>query len=145
LIASSRAIERVMWQVTNWALTHYTMIDVHDYTGLLRLTGDYAVWEMRLHQGDWLANRTLAELELPREGVLVLGIERHNGAYVGAPRGNDKVEAGDSLILYGRQETLSDLCSRRAGLEGNMHHVMAVTRQLDVVEREEEREHITEP
>jgi hypothetical protein len=145
LIASSKLIEQVMWRVTRWALDHYTRIDIHDYTGLLRLAHAYAVWEMKVHEGDWLANRSLAELELPREGILVLGIERAGGSYVGAPRGNAQVEAGDSLILYGRQETLSDLYSRRAGMLGNMHHVIAVTRQLDVLDEEKELDHNTEP
>ena len=43
---------------------------------------------------------------------------------------------GDTLILYGRQETIRDLDTRRAGIEGNMHHVMAVTRQIDVLDEE---------
>ena len=41
------------------------------------------------------------------------------------------------LILYGRQEALMELETRRADVQGNMQHVMAVTKQLDVLEEQE--------
>lgn len=136
LIARSRHVERLMWLIDTWALKRWWRIDVHDYTRLLRLARDFVVLEMQVHEDDWLAGRSLAELQLANEGVLVLGIERSDGSYQGAPRGRSRVEAGDCLILYGLQETLLDLDERRADLVGNMHHVMAVTRQMEMLEKE---------
>lgn len=136
LIARSRHIERLMWFIDTWAIKRWWRIDVHDYTKLLRLAHNYVVMELTVHKDDWLAGRTLLELQLASEGVLVLGIERPDGAYLGAPRGKSRVEAGDCLILYGRQETLIDLADRQADMIGNLHHVMAVTRQLNVLESE---------
>ena len=137
IVASSQFVERVMRRFHVWAIRYWTHLDVHDYTGLLRITRDYRVSEMRVRHGYWLQGKSLAELELPREGIIVLGIERDTGGYIGTPRGDTVVVAGDSLIVYGRQESLLDLDHRRAGLVGNMHHVMAVTRQIDVVEQED--------
>lgn len=137
LIASSRSLERVMWNVNTWALQRWTHIQLHDYTRLLRLSRNYVVSELQVRQEDWLAGRTLAECQLTREGVLVLGIERPDGAYVGAPGAESRIEAGDCLIVYGRQETLVDLDNRSADFIGNLHHVMAVTRQIDVLEEEQ--------
>ncbi len=37
--------------------------------------------------GDWLADKTFAELTLRSEGALVPGIERTDPSSVGAPRG----------------------------------------------------------
>ena len=85
-------------------------------------------------------SRDLAKLQLASEGVLVLGVERADGRYVGAPRGKTRVEVGDGLILYGRRSTLMDLDSRQTGLEGNLHHVISVTEQFDRLEVEEESE-----
>ena len=51
---------------------------------------------------DWLANKQLQETHLRDEGVLVLGIIRANGNYVGAPKGFTEISPGDLLILYGR-------------------------------------------
>ena len=138
IVASSALVERIMRQSHVWALKRWTHLDVRDYTGLLRVATDYTVSELRVRHGDWLEGRSLAELELPREGIIVLGIERDAGSYVGTPRGDTTVATGDSLILYGRQDSLLDLDTRRAGMLGNMHHVMAVTRQIDVEEQQED-------
>jgi Trk-type K+ transport system membrane component len=75
-LAASPLLERATWNLVSWAVKRWTRLEVHDFTGLLRVTGDYAVWELQVHAGDWLADRALSDLELPREGVLVLGIER---------------------------------------------------------------------
>ena len=125
-----------MWRVNTWTLKRWTRIELQDYTKLLRLARDYVVSEVDVHQEDWLAGKTLAESQLAREGVLVLGIERHDGKYVGAPQGGTRVEAGDTLIVYGGQDTLQDLTRRRDDMLGNLHHVMAVTRQLNLIEEE---------
>ncbi len=138
IVASSKQIERVMWRINRWALSRWTQIEVRDYTGLLRVSQDYTVSELQVHPGDWLSGHSLADLQLASEGVLVLGIQRAGGNYVGAPRGQTRVEPDDRLVIYGRQATLLDLDSRQEGLEGNMHHVISVTEQIDVAEAEGE-------
>lgn len=50
---------------------------------------------------DWLANKTLAELPLRDEGILVLGVGRPNGPFLGAPDRETKLLPGDSMIIYG--------------------------------------------
>ncbi len=137
-LASSRHVEQLVWRLNTWTLRRLTHIDVHDYTKLLRFRQNYIICELHVHEDNWLAERTLAELDLAREGVLVLGIERRDGSYVGAPRGVTRIESGDTLILYGRQETVLDLDTRRADIVGNLHHVMAVTKQLDVLENQQQ-------
>jgi hypothetical protein len=149
-VATSKIVERGMWSLNSWAVRRWTHIDVMDYMGLLRVTRDYAVCELQVHPGDWVADKTLIDLQLPREGVIILGIEREDGHYIGAPRGTSKIEPGDTLLLYGRQETLQDLDTRRDDIEGNMQHVIAVTRQIDILDEEiaedpvEEEEHENE-
>lgn len=133
-LANSRWLERISWKAGRWALQRWGHLEVRDYTNLLHLSRNYRVCELRVQPHDWLADRCLVDLQLANEGVLVLGIERRDGSYVGAPRGQTRVEVGDMLILYGRGDALSDLDKRQAGMEGNMHHVIAVTKQQDIVE-----------
>ena len=122
IAANSRYIEQVTWRLNEWALTRFGQISVHDYTQLLRLSHRFVVWEMNVHADHWLAGRTLAESALAREGILILGIERADGEYLGAPRGQTRIEPNDHLILYGQQDALGKLdvrkvvwrkCSRR--------------------------------
>ena len=137
VLASSQAVEKMLWRVNTWALQHWAGLEIHDYTSLLRFSHDYTVYEVVVGGEDWLVGKTLAESQLGSEGVLVLGIERQDGKYIGAPRGASCIEPGDTLILYGIQKVILDLTERRSDMIGNLHHVMAVIRQLDVLEAEQ--------
>ena len=140
IFSSSSQVDQVMWRINSWALRRFADLEIQDYTRLLRLARNYVIWELTVHPDHWLTGRTLLESQLASEGILVLGIERADGKYIGAPRGKSRIEAGDQLILYGRQETLTDLDKRHIGIVGNLHHVMAVTRQIDVLENEKKIE-----
>ncbi len=140
LIATSSQVERLMWRCNSWALRRFGGIHVHDYTRLLRIAHNYVVSELQIGEGDWLAGRTLEQSRLANEGVLVLGIEKLNGDYLGTPRGQTRLEVDDCLILYGQQESLLDLRARRAGVDGNVKHMLAITRQMDVAEEESRSE-----
>ena len=67
----------------------------------------------------------------------MLGLTRAGGSYLGTPLGGTRIEAGDSLLLYGLQEHLDDLDRRPAGPEGDRLHRVAVERQLELARREE--------
>lgn len=137
ILAQSRYIDRWMSRLIAWALKNWTTLEVRDYAGLLHLGGDYAVSELFVEEEDWLANRQLAELRLNQEGVLVLGISRRDGKYVGAPRGKTRIKPYDTLLIYGRGKVLEDLDQRRAGSEGSMKHIQSVAEQM-TVERTEQ-------
>lgn len=138
LLSRSRFVGEVLWQVNTWYVRHYTHIELHDYMRLLRLAHDYVVSEILIHSTDWLAGKTLAEAALASEGVLVLGIEREDGTYIGAPRGVSRIEPRDTLIIYSTQEQTLSLVDRRAGMLGNLDHVMAVTKHLNILDDEED-------
>ncbi|HMB55346.1 MAG TPA: TrkA C-terminal domain-containing protein [Thermoanaerobaculia bacterium] len=137
--ARSRPVERAVDRLIRSALDRFTDLDVRDYAGLLHLARDYHVGELVIEPGDWIAGRALADLQLSEEGLLVLGIERPSGGYLGAPRGNAVLEAGDTLIVYGRDVAITELDRRPAGSEGDEAHQRAVAEQ-EAVEREEEEE-----
>ncbi len=91
---------------------------------------------MATEAGDWIVGRPLGELRLRDEGILVLGVVRPNGTYVGAPGKETCIEAGDTVILYGRDEAFADLAVRPQGAEGEQAHHEAVTEQRQAVEEE---------
>ena len=62
-----------------------------------------------------LDGRTLGELRLKDEGVLVLGVVHGDGAYVGAPGTDTVINVGDTVVLYGRDTVLVDVDTRAAG------------------------------
>lgn len=87
MLASSPWVDRAMTKATMRALTRYTSIDVRDYAHVLHLGRDYLISEFLVPQGHWLAERSLNELALRKEGVIVLGVARRDGPYLGVPKG----------------------------------------------------------
>jgi hypothetical protein len=128
-IFNSRWIERHMNRVIAWALKTFTDLDVRDYVALLELSSGYAVSEMLVEPNDWLAGKTLAQLRLSDEGILILGIRPGEGAFYGTPRGDNEIQPGDTLIVYGHLDDITRLDQRRAGRGGDRDHLHAVEEQ----------------
>lgn len=129
LLVQSKWIDRKLSYLINRALNRYTTLDVRDYYSLLHLSDNYRVSEIKVEQQDWLADKTLNDLQLHNEGILVLGIKRSNGEYIGAPRGETKIYNDDTVTLYGRAELLESLDNRQKGQSGDQKHAEAVLEQ----------------
>ena len=139
LVAHSQWVDRRLSRVIEWALRRWSRLEVSDYASLLHLAGGYAVVELHVEPNDWMANRPLGELRLNDEGILVLGIQKPDGGYYGAPRGHYRPEPDDTLVLYGPRLTLQDLDQRRADRSGNWRHHLSVERQVVAELEEDER------
>lgn len=140
LLASSSWVDRRVSSVIRRILARYTRLEVRDYVSLLDLEGDYAVTEMLVQADDWLADRTLKQLDLRREGVQVLGVRSQEGRYQGVPEGDTPVRAGDTLMLYGRRDLLADLDERKSGTSGELRHVDRVVEQRRLATEERSRD-----
>lgn len=107
----------------------FTRVYAKDYDNLLFLDGDYEVVKFHLKEDSWLVNKSMLELRLIDEGILVLGIRRDDGYYVAAPRGETHLYTGDEIIIYGREEALKDLSIRGSGDAGDREHLIMVEQQ----------------
>jgi hypothetical protein len=121
----TRSIDRI----TRWALHRYTDLEFTDFAALLRFEDDYSITELIAREGEWWAGRKLKDLHLTSEGVVVLGIHRVDGRFVGAPTGDTVIEADDEVLAYGRAELLHELAVRKPGSEGDAAHQIAVANQ----------------
>jgi len=143
--ASSRWVERQLNRIISHFLRKWTQLDLRDYIALLQLQRGFAVTELRIEEQDWLAGKTLAEMALPKEGVLVLGVERQGGIYLGAPTGDTEIFPDDVLVLYGPIHRLEELDRRRSGRRGEKAHQAAVDEHKEVLVEQEELEQATAP
>jgi len=134
--AASQWVDRHLSNLVSKALKRYTNLKIHDFAKLLHLAGDYQVTELLVKSGDWLAGHKLAELGLRKEGIMVLGVTRADGRFIGAPDGETEIKADNVLILYGRAEVMIDLDQRQYGYTGNMAHQKNIVDQKKI-EREE--------
>jgi hypothetical protein len=140
LWAASRSpwVDRHVSRVIDKALKRHTQLDVRDYASLMHLVGEYRIVELQVQPEGWLANRPLGETKLRDEGILVLGIRRKDGTYLGAPNGDADILPGDELILYGRAKALEELDSRKRSATGDREHAAAVDEQREVAAQEQE-------
>lgn len=135
-LASSHWVDRRLSNLIDRMLKRYTRLDVKDFAGLLHLAGEYQVTEMQIREGDWLAGQTLKKAALRKEGVLVLGINKPDGRFAGAPEADARLEANDSLILYGRTDSLENLDRRKRGFRGDIEHSRQIAEQREVARQE---------
>jgi hypothetical protein len=126
LLAGSRLVDRTLTRITEWALRRYTRLNVRDYDKLLHISDDFTVAELEARAGDWLTGRSLGDLQLRQEGIMVLGVYRGSGQYLGVPRPTTVLEAGDRLVLYGEDDAIPRLTGRAAGRPGDEAHEQAV-------------------
>ncbi len=133
IIGTQKWVDQTIELIIQWALKTWTKIDVRDYVSLLHLADGYVVYEIRINENDWIAEKTLSNSMLTAEGVLVLGIHRENGIYIGSPNGNTFVNKGDVLSVYGPSERLEELDVRKQGYEGDRAHKIAIETQMEAV------------
>lgn len=134
-LARSRAFNRMLTPLIERTLARRATLELRDYAELLHLRRDYRIAEFDVEEGGWFAGRTLRELDLPKEGVLVLGVSRTSGEYLGAPPADSRLEGGDRLLLYGRDRRLRELSHRHSGDEA-AHDAARAQHERDMEEQE---------
>ena len=143
-ISSSSWFNRMLAALINWAFHRWVHLDTRDYVNLLHLGQGYRVKELQVHRGDWLAGKSLSDLKLTDEGVLILGVKRRDGRFLGAPTKETEIKGNDVLIMYGQHDVLEQLDERQSGFEGDWEHREAVSKQQAVIEQQEQEEEAAE-
>lgn len=124
-------VDRGLSKLISKMLKKYTDINVQDYAAVLHLHDNYHVSEMRVEKDSWLANKTLIELELRKEGITVLGIERKGEDYLGSPSGNSKILPHDVITLYGKAEVFESIYKRTSDFGGEVQHKKFVEKEAE--------------
>lgn len=137
LFMTNKVVEKWLNKSIQKGLKRWTNVNVQDYIAIMHLQQDYAISELSVEAQDWLADKSLLDSELSKEGVLVLGIQRKEGVYLGAPRADIVIKAGDVLILYGPINCFIELDKRRKGRVGERAHERAIEKFNERAEKEQ--------
>lgn len=122
----SNRLDRYLERIINYFLEKYSDIRPKNFSRMMTVMEDYEVTEVDVGENNWLKGKTLAELELPDEGLLVLGILRNDHKYIGVPRGRYEIESDDRLIIYGKSDRIASLSDRAGSYEGKQSHEESV-------------------
>jgi len=139
IFSTSKVADRWMTRLISRLLRRFTDLDTRDYVGLLRLVGDWVVAEVEVDHEMWICDVPLSGLDLPEEGVVVLGIERADHRWVGAPPGTASLHGDDTVVLYGTKESIERISGRQRDAEGEIDRITA---QVDFTEQYLEQQEV---
>ena len=106
----------------------------------MHLSGEFRISEIAIEGQNWLCDSKLKNTKLRDEGINVIALSRKDGKYIGNPKGDTKIKEGDTLIVYGRAETIKKLEHRLKGIKGNKEHKDMVEEQKEVLQHEIEED-----
>ena len=121
-LSKSEWLQRATTPMIRHLLKSSGAVNIHDYASLLHLREGYSISEIKVVENSWFSGGTLRELRPTDEGMLVLGIAKHNGEYVGTPKPEESFEIGDVLLVYGRSDRLIEI-SERSQADQTQHEV----------------------
>ena len=99
-------VKRLLDVLIRFSLHRAGVVHALDYELLLRVESGYCISEVEILDDSLLANRPLKNSRPADHGIIVLGITRSGGEFVGAPGPEDTIEAGDVVTIYGRDEDI---------------------------------------
>ncbi len=135
-IFRSKRVDQAVTDFFRIILKKYTTLKLYDYEKLFRLTKGFTISKFKVKKEFWLAEQILRDLKLHQEGVLIMGIIRQTDGkekFVGAPRGDTRIEIGDTIVVYGKEESIGALAKRIKGIEGDLEHHEAVEKAKKTV------------
>lgn len=141
----SKWVDRRLSKIINRMLQRYTNLEIKDFAAILHLKDDFRITEKRIAPDDWMANRTLMELNLREEGITVLGINREDADYFGSPSGEFKILPKDVVTLYGKGDGLTNVCNRKKNYRAENEHHEKVKQEETRQKLQEQREKEAEP
>ncbi len=88
-----------------------------DYDYLLNLENGYCVYDAELGEEHPWMGKQLYEVRPADDGIIVLGIYRDDGEFVGAPKKGSLIKKGDVLMVYGSQEDIRKSFGKKKQVE----------------------------
>jgi K+/H+ antiporter YhaU regulatory subunit KhtT len=132
----SKWVDRGLSKLINRMLKRYTDIDVQDYAEVLHLKDDFKISEKKMEKDNWMANKTLEELDLRHEGVTILGIDRKDCDYIGSPTGSFEILPEDVVTVYGKADVIKNLFSRKNDFVASVSHQEYVEKENERIEKQ---------
>lgn len=118
----SKWVDKILSKVISRMLTRYTDLEIQDFAAILHLKDDFKVSEKVISENDWMANKTLDQLRVRKEGLTILGIERKDTPYLGSPGGKAVILPGDILTVYGKSKVIQSIFTRKKNFQGTLEH-----------------------
>lgn len=94
------------------------VIEALDYEVLFNIKEGYSVSEIEIEEGHSFAGKRLMESRPSDHGVVVLGIHRKDGVFIGAPDKTERIDPGDVIMIYGSDKVVSRVKEKTTEAQG---------------------------
>ncbi|MEZ5304823.1 MAG: TrkA C-terminal domain-containing protein [Verrucomicrobiales bacterium] len=101
-------LKRALDRVIRYSLSRVGMVRAMDYELLLRAKDGFCISEIEMLEGNPLVGKRLGESRPADKGLIVLGILK-GGEFHGAPGPNHRIDLGDVVTVYGREDAVTKL------------------------------------
>jgi len=132
-LATSKTMEKLLRKFIQKFFRKYTTLTSRNYEDILRLNGNFVLVEIPVTPKSWLNNKTISETKLHMEGIVILGIHRASGDYIGIPQKETLFKTGDLITLYGHSEQITKLHNRKAGEKGEESHLKSIKNNKEMI------------
>jgi len=109
IVASSSRVDAFLTRIINKVLSRFKHYSTRDYGSLYKLANNYHLSDLFVREGGYLEGKTVSDERLKEEGIIVLGIERPDGTYIGDLSADSVFQKNDLLIVYGRENAMKSL------------------------------------
>lgn len=109
VLASTSYIRRPMDALMRYSLERAGVARALDYELLLNVEHGYCVSDFKIGAKHPFEGKALYESRPNDQGIVVLGITKPNGTFLGTPGKDVVLEAGDTLMVYGSEEAVDKM------------------------------------
>ena len=109
VLASTSYIRRPMDALMRYSLERAGVARALDYELLLNVEHGYCVSDFKIGVKHPFEGKALYESRPNDQGIVVLGITKPNGTFLGTPGKDVVLEAGDTLMVYGSEEAVDKM------------------------------------
>ncbi len=114
VLANTGFIRRPMDTVMRFSLERAGVVRALDYELLLNVEHGFCVSDFQIEEGHPFAGKALFESRPNDQGIVVLGVTRAEGGFIGTPNKNEILEIGDMVMVYGSEKAVDKMVHQGA-------------------------------
>ncbi len=109
ILSHTGYIKKPLDAVMKYSLKRAGVVHAQDYETLLNVEGGFCISDFKIEPYHVLAGKALYESRPNDHGIVILGVRRGDGEFVGAPGKDDVLSVGDTVMVYGSEESVDKL------------------------------------
>lgn len=102
-------VKKPLDSLMRYSLERAGVVRALDYELLLNVEDGFCISDLKIEKGHPLEGKALMESRPSDHGIVVLGIHRVEGEYIGAPGKDDVIQVSDTIMVYGSEESVDKM------------------------------------